>query len=181
MGRCRQFTYIPTVALGPSSLHFDFASPSTCHHLDWCPILPLLTGVCKLVGMDRALASEEMKSWWTNIDEKANTMLQDVEEASHYYKNIDLSRLGNRYCPGFPTGNASPGQKGVPFCPGSGNRDKRGPFVPVGNTNRDKMSLFFHVFLFSILFLFQLYFCISIKLMYWNSVCMISTNIYIYI
>ena len=56
------------------------------------------------------------------------------------------------------------------------------PFVPVGVTNRDKRSLlFFHVFLFSILFLFQLYFCISIKLMYWNSVCMISTNIYIYI
>ena len=71
----------------------------------------------------------------------------------HYYKNIDLSRLGNRCCPGFPTGNASPGQK----------------------------VSFFHVFLFSILFLFQLYFCISIKLIYWNSVCMISTNIYIYI
>ena len=94
--------------------------------------------------------------------------------------------------------------KGVPFCPGSGNRDKRGHFVPVGNTNRDKRCsqrprgwrtllsrlvlptgtkgpFFFPVFLFSILFLFQLYFCISIKLMYWNSVCMISTNIYIYI
>ena len=54
------------------------------------------------------------------------------------------------------------------------------PFVPVGVTNRDKMSLF-SCFFFSILFLFQLYFCISIKLMYWNSVCMISTNIYIYI
>ena len=121
----------------------------------------------------------------------------------HYYKNVDLSRLGNPCCPGFPTGNASPGQKRVPFCPGSGNRDKRGPFVPVGNTNRDKRarqrtwlahpfvpvgvtnwdkrSIFFPVFLFSIIFLFQLYFCISIKLMYWNSVCMISTNIYIYI
>ena len=30
-------------------------------------------------------------------------------------------------------------------------------------------------------FLFRLYFYISIKLMYWNSVCKISTNIYIYI
>ena len=30
----------------------------------------------------------------------------------HYYKNVDLSRLGNPCCPGFPTGNASPGQKG---------------------------------------------------------------------
>ena len=44
-----------------------------------------------------------------------------------------------------------------------------------------KGPLFFPVFLFSIFFLFQLYFCISIKLMYWNSVCKISTNIYIYI
>ena len=109
-----------------------------------------------------------------------------------------LSRFPNREC--------QSGTKGVPFCPGSGNRDKRGPFVPVGNTNRDKRccqrphgwrtllsrlvqlvlptgtkDIFFYVFLFSILFLFQLYFCISIKLMYWNSVCMIFTNIYIYI
>ena len=38
--------------------------------------------------------------------------------AVHYYKNVDLSRLGNRCCPGFPTGNASPGQKGCPFVPG---------------------------------------------------------------
>ena len=53
-------------------------------------------------------------------------------------KNVDLSRLGNPCCPGFLTGNASPGQKRVPFCSGSGNRDKRGHFVPVGNTNRDK-------------------------------------------
>ena len=119
--------------------------------------------------------------------------------AAPLLKNVDLSRLGNPCCPGFPTGNASSGQKGVPFCPGSGNRDKRGPFVPVGNTNRDKRCcqrprgwlpfcpgwcyqprqkvLFFPIFLFSILFVFQLYFCISIKLMYWNSVCMISTNI----
>ena len=112
----------------------------------------------------------------------------------HYYKNVDLSRLGNRCCSGFPTGNTSPGQKGCPFVPGLATGTKEDllsrlvaptwlahPFVPVGVTNRDKMSLFFHVFLFSILFLFQLYFCISIKLMYWNSVCMISTNIYIHI
>ena len=49
------------------------------------------------------------------------------------------------------------------------------------DTNRDKRSIFFPVPLFLILFLFQLYFCISIKLMYWKSVCKISTNIYIYI
>ena len=111
--------------------------------------------------------------------------------SNHYYKNVDLSRLGNPCCPGFPTGNASPGQKGVPFCPGCGNsgckRCSQRPrgwrtllsrlVLPTGT----KCPFFFHVFLFSILFLFQLYFCISIKLMYWNSVCMISTNIYIYI
>ena len=113
-------------------------------------------------------------------------------------------------CPGWETHVVLVSQPGTPvrdkrgvFCPGSGNRDKRGPFVPVGNTNRGKRCCqrphgwrtllsrlvlttgtkgpFFHIFLFSILFLFQLYFCISIKLMYWNSVCMISTNIYIYI
>ena len=38
---------------------------------------------------------------------------------------------------------------------------------------------FFSCFPFLNSFLFQLYFCISIKFMYWNSVCMISTNIYI--
>ena len=74
----------------------------------------------------------------------------------HYYKNVDLSRLGNRCCPGFPTGNACPGQKGVPFCPGCGNRDKR--------------SLFFFMFFFSQFFFyfnytfaFQLNLCIGIQ------------------
>ena len=102
---------------------------------------------------------------------------------THYYRITDLSRLGNLCCPGFPTGNANPGQKGVPFCPGSGNRNKKHPLVPVGNTNRDKRCCqrLFSVPLFSIVFLFRLYFYISIKLMYWNSVCKISTNIYIYI
>ena len=120
---------------------------------------------------------------WMNEETPIYTHIHFV--CTHYYKNVDLSRLGN------------------PCCPESGNRDKRGHFVPVGNTYRDKRCCqrprgwrtllsrlvlptgtkcpFFYVFLFSILFLFQLYFCISIKLMYWNSVCMISTNIYIYI
>ena len=48
----------------------------------------------------------------------------------HYYRNADLSRLGNPCCPGFPTGNARPGQKEVPFCLGSSNRDKKHPFCP---------------------------------------------------
>jgi len=70
--------------------------------------------------------------------------------SDHYYKNVDLSRLGNSCCPGFPTGNASPGQKGVPFCPGSGNRDKRCSQRPR---------------IFTIYIGIQLYFCISIKLL----------------
>ena len=120
-----------------------------------------------------------------------------ILKSIHYYKNVDLSRLGNPCCPSLLTGNASPGQKEVPFCPWSGNRDKRGPFVPgqkvlpaptwlahpfvpVGVTNRDKRSLFFHVFLFSIFFYFnytfafQLNLCIGIQ-------CVWSPLIYTYI
>ena len=73
----------------------------------------------------------------------------------YYYKNIDLSRLGNRCCPGFPTGNASPGQKGVPFCPGSDNRDKRSFFFMFF------FSQFF--FYFNYTFAFQLNLCIGIQ------------------
>ena len=74
-------------------------------------------------------------------------------------KNVDLSRLGNRCCPGFPTGNASPGQKRT-FCPG---------WCLVGNTNRDKRSLFFMFFFsqfffyFNYIFAFQLNLCIGIQ------------------
>ena len=59
----------------------------------------------------------------------------------HYYKNVDLSRLGNRCCPGFPTGNACPGQKGVPFCPGCGNRDKRSLFLCFSFLNSFSISI----------------------------------------
>ena len=99
-------------------------------------------------------------------------------------------------CPGWETLVVPISQPGMPsqnkrgsFCPGSGNRDKRccqrhvagAPFCPGWCYQPGQKVLFFPVFLFLIFFLFQLYFCISIKLMYWNSVCMISTNIYIYI
>ena len=105
-------------------------------------------------------------------------------------QKCDLFRLGKKICPGFPTRNTKPGQKGVFFCPGSGNRDKKTtfcpgwytsatclvhPFVPVGVTNRDKRSIF------SSYFSFLNSFSISIKLMYWNSVCKISTNIHTHI
>ena len=60
----------------------------------------------------------------------------------------------------------------------TGNTDH---YYRKAHLSRLVVPFFFPVFLFSILFLFQLYFCISIKLMYWNSVCMISTNIYMII
>ena len=110
---------------------------------------------------------------------------------SHYYRNTDLSWLGNLCCPDFPTGNAKPGQKGYPFVPGLATGTKKHPFVPVGNTNRDKRccqrhvpgapfcpgwhqsgqrSIFFLLFLFSQLFFyfnytfaFQLNLCIGIQ------------------
>ena len=70
-----------------------------------------------------------------------------------------LSRL---VTPTGTKGAASAHVAGAPFCPGWYYQS--GQNVP-----------FFSCFPF----LFQLYFCISIKLMYWNSVCMISTTIYI--
>ena len=92
-------------------------------------------------------------------------------------------------CPGWETPVVPVSQprtpvrdkRGCPFCPGSGNRDKRGPFVPVGKvlpaptwlthsfTNRDKMSLFFLFsfsqlfFSFNYTFAFQLNLCIGIQ------------------
>ena len=91
-------------------------------------------------------------------------------------------------CPGWETSVVPVSQPGTPV------RYKRGCHFVLGLATGTKEDLssrlvlptgtkgpFFHVFLFSIPFLFQLYFCILIKLMYWNSVCMISTNIYIYI
>ena len=91
-------------------------------------------------------------------------------------------------CPGWETSVVPVSQPATP------SRDKRGcPFVP-GLATGTKSTLlsrlvlptgtkgpFFSVYLFSNVFLFRLNFYISIKLMYWNSVCKISTNIYIYI
>ena len=93
-------------------------------------------------------------------------------------KNVDLSRLGNPCCPGFPTGKASPGQKGCPFVPGLATGTKGAAsahvagahFCPGWCYQPGQKVPFFPVFVFLILFLFQLYFCISIKHMYWNSV-----------
>ena len=125
-----------------------------------------------------------------------------MASGTHYYRKTNLFWLENFCCPGFSNRNARLGQKGVllsriwqpgqkaTFCPGwcyqPGQRVLPVPrgwctllsrlVLPTGTKGP-----FFSCFHFLNFFLFQLYFCISIKLMYWNSVCMISTNIYIYI
>ena len=125
----------------------------------------------------------------------------------HYYRNVDLSRLGNLCCPGFPTENARPGQKGVPICPASGNRDKKHPFVPrlvtptgtptgtkgaasatwlahpfvpVGVTNPDKRSFFFLFFFSQSFFYFNYTFAFQLNLCI-GIQCVWSPLIYTYI
>ena len=79
-----------------------------------------------------------------------------LASAGQYYRNANLSRLGNFYCPGFPSRNARPGQKGVLLSriwqPG------QKAFVPVGNTNRDyqpgQKVPFFYLFFFSQFFFY---------------------------
>ena len=76
----------------------------------------------------------------------------------YYYRNANLFRLGNPFCPDFP----SAGTKwGGSFCPECGNRDKKDPLVPVGVTNRDQRSFFFY-------FLLLNSFSISIILLHFN-------------
>ena len=90
----------------------------------------------------------------------------------HYYKNIDLSRLGNPCCPGFPTGNASLGQKRCPFVPGPATGTKEhqpGQKVPFFMFSFSQ--LFFY---FNYTFAFQLNLCIGIQ-------CVWSLLIYTYI
>ena len=85
-------------------------------------------------------------------------------------------------CPGWEISVvpvSQPGMPGRPFVPGLATGTKStllSRLVPTGTKGP-----FFSVPLFSIVFPFWLYFYISIKLMYCNSVYKISTNIYIYI
>ena len=102
--------------------------------------------------------------------------LCSIRKADHGYTTTTETLI----CPGWEILVVPVSQ---PRTPG---RDKRLPSVPAPRGWRTLLSRlvlptgtkrpFFHIFLFSILFLFQLYFCISIKLIYWNSVCMISTG-----
>ena len=133
-----------------------------------------------------------------------------IKEIAVNKKGQDSTTTETLICPGWETSvvpvsqpaTPSRDKRGCPFVPGLATGTKstllswlvtptgtKGaasatclahPFVPVGVTNRDKMSIFF-CSSFLNCFLFRLYFYISIKLMYWNSVCKISTNIYIYI
>ena len=70
----------------------------------------------------------------------------------------------------FPNRERQSGTKGVPFCPGSGNRDKRSLFFMFF------FSQFF--FYFNYTFAFQLNLCIGIQCV-WSP--LIYTHIYIYI
>src|SRR6185437_1379160 len=98
-------------------------------------------------------------------------------DPEHYYKNVDLSRLENRCCPDFPTGNASPGQKGCPFVPGLATGTKGAasahvagaPFCPGWCYQPGQKVSFFFLFSFSQFFFyfnytfaFQLNLCIGI-------------------
>ena len=100
----------------------------------------------------------------------ATATILPIQSNSHYYKNIDLSRLtpvrdkrGCPFVPGLATGTKGYllGQKVLPAPRGWRTLLSR-LVLPTGT----KCPFFFPVFLFSILFLFQLYFCISIKFMY---------------
>ena len=114
----------------------------------------------------------------------------------HYYKNVDLSQLGNPCCPGFPTGNASPGQKGCLFVPGLATGTKQdllsrlvtptgtkgaasahvaGAPLPTGIKGPFFMFSFSQFFFyFNYTFAFQLNLCIGIQ-------CVWSPLIYTYI
>ena len=110
--------------------------------------------------------------------------------AIHYYRNANLSRLENSCCPGFPTRNTRPGQKGVLLSrvwqPGQKttntnrvtNQDKRccqryvagAPFCPGWCYQRGQKVPFFFLFFFSQFFFyfnytftFQLNLCIGIQ------------------
>ena len=97
----------------------------------------------------------------------------------HYYRNVDLSQLGNLCCPGFPTGNARPGQKGCPFVPGLETGTKSTLLsrlvLPTGTKGPFFLFLFSQLFFyFDYTFTFQLNLCIGIQ-------CVRSPLIYTYI
>ena len=108
----------------------------------------------------------------------------------HYYKNVNLSRLGNSCCPGFPTRNASLGQKGCPFVPGLATGTKGAasahvagaPFCSGWCYQPGQNVLFFmfsfsqFFFYFNYTFAFQLNLCIGIQCV-WSP--LIYTCIYI--
>ena len=96
----------------------------------------------------------------------------------HYYRNANLSRLGNPFCPGFPIGPAKAGQRRAGFHPGSGNRDQRGCHPRRGRQalwsllvfltgTKGPLLFFFSVFSFPFIsFSFQLYFYFRIQAKY---------------
>ena len=80
---------------------------------------------------------------------KLKVILSTYALVQSLLQNIKFVPVGKPLLSRFPNRDRQ-----AEICPGSGNRDKKDPFVPVGVTNRDQRSIFFPVLIFS----FQLYF-----------------------
>ena len=100
---------------------------------------------------------------------KLITVVSQVVSTYHYYKNVDLFRLGNPCCPGFPTGNASPDKRGCPFVPGLATGTKEDLLSRLVTPTGTKCLFFFMFFFsqfffyFNYTFAFQLNLCIGIQ------------------
>ena len=82
---------------------------------------------------------------------------------THYYRKANLSRLGNPCCPGFPTGNARPGQKVLPAPRGWRTLLSR-LVLPTGTKGPFFLFSFSQFFFyFNYTFAFQLNLCIGIQ------------------
>ena len=68
---------------------------------------------------------------------KLKVILSTYALVQSLLQNIKFVPVGKPLLSRFPNRDRQAG-----ICPGSGNRDKNDPFVPVGVTNRDKMVLF---------------------------------------
>ena len=104
---------------------------------------------------------------------------------THCYRNANLFRLENLCCPGFPTGNARPGQNGVVLLSRVWQQGQKVLPAPRGwlillSRFWDKMSPFFFLFSFSqFFFYFNYTFAFQLNL-FIGIQCVWSPLIYIY-
>ena len=68
---------------------------------------------------------------------KLKVILSTYALVQSLLQNIKFVPVGKPLLSRFPNRDRQ-----AEICPGSGNRDKKDPFVPVGVTNRDKRSSF---------------------------------------